>query len=995
MYLNCKTFFSLRYGTMHVQTLLNQAIARGITTMALTNINNTSDSWEFIQQCRQRGIKPVLGLECRNEHIFRYILLAKNEDGWFHINRFLSTHLQEEKPFPDRAPYLPHTFVIYAWKALPPGQLEQHELLGILPKEVNQLFRTDTFSIREKLVILQPLTFQDDDHYELHQLLCAIDQNILISQLSPATIAAPDETWVTPVELVQRFEDHPHIIHNTLRVLEACNINPDLRVSRNKKCFLENEAADRAKLRELAMQGMIKRYGPDNKEALKRVENELKVVAQHHFEAYFLITWDIIRFARERGFFYVGRGSGANSILAYCLKITDVDPIELNLYFERFLNPYRSSPPDFDIDFSWRDRDEIIDYVFRTYGKEHTALMGTVTTFQTRAMIRELGKVYGLPKKEIDKILENPFDIQLKADTIQHKIMHFCQLMESQENVAFPNHLSIHAGGILISEQPIHYHCTTYMPPKGFLTAQLDMHQAEAIGLFKFDILSQRGLGHIRDAIDMILENKGVTIDIHDVKTFMADPKVKHQLKTVNTIGCFYIESPAMRQLLKKLRCDDYLSLVAASSIIRPGVAQSGMMREYVQRYRHPEQVTYLHPVIEDLLKETFGIMVYQEDVIKVAHFFADMELADADTLRRAMAGKYRGTGEFEKIQERFLNNCERMGRPPDVSREVWRQIASFANFSFSKAHSASFAVESYQSLFLKTYFPAEFMVAVINNFGGFYNRELYFRELKKTGVQIHPPCINNSTYYTKIKGNDVYTGFIHVDGLEEALVERILGERDNFGTYLHLEDFTARIAPSPEQLEILVRIGCFNFTGYTKKELLWKSSLLVKKPDPQAQHNAPLFAPQPVDCTLPALTYHAHEDAFDEIELLGFSLTSPFNILRHPQHAYLPVREFEKHKNQSIITLGYLVTTKFMRTSKGEPMCFGTFLDQEGEFLDTVHFPESLRRYPFQKGGFYILEGKITEEHDVMQLEISHMRKIGYFETTQSANAAMEIKNF
>ncbi|CAL1520207.1 DNA polymerase III subunit alpha [Chitinophaga sp. MM2321] len=979
MYLNCKTFFSLRYGTMPAEMLLEKAHELGITTMALTNINNTSDTWEFAERCRNFLIKPVLGLECRNEADFKYILLARNQEGWYHINSFLSAHLQQEIPFPDQAPVMPHTFVIYAWGNRPAATLAPHELLGIKPREINKLFRVDTLAIKDKLVIMHPITFQDDEHYELHRLLRAVDQNILITQLEPHTTAHADEKFISPAKLVEHFEAYPHIVQNTLQVMEACSVEMNLHISHNKKYFLNSVEEDRQLLRQLAFEGMKYRYGEGHAEATRRIEKELAIVAQLNFEAYFLISWDIIRYAQERGFFYVGRGSGANSIIAYCLKITDVDPIELNLYFERFLNPHRSSPPDFDIDFSWRDRDEIIEYVFQKYGKSHTALLGTVTTFQTNAIIRELGKIYGLPKKEIDKILENSFNIKLTEDSIQQKILHFSKLMD--QGKSFPNHLSIHAGGILISEEPIHHYCTTYLPPKGFCTAQLDMWQAERIGLFKFDILSQRGLGHIRDAIDIIKENKHVDIDIHNVKAFTIDTRVRENLKKVNTIGCFYIESPAMRQLLQKLECDDYLSLVAASSIIRPGVAQSGMMKQYIHNYRHPDKVTYLDPIIKELLSDTFGIMVYQEDVIKVAHEFANMELADADTLRRAMAGKYRGTKDFEQIQLRYFTNCELLGRNYEVACEIWRQIASFANFSFSKAHSASFAVESYQSLYLKTYFPAEFMVAVINNFGGFYNRELYFRELKKTGIQLHPPCINNSDYPTKIKGQDVYVGLIHLEGLEQALAERILTERQHHGPFLHLEDFTARIAPGPEQLELLIRIGCFNFTGHTKKELLWKSSLLVKQKDPHRANAISLFRPATVSCELPALAYHAHEDAFDEIDLLGFPLDSPFEVLQHDQTTYMPAREFGKYTGQYVTTLGYLVTTKFMRTSKGEPMCFGTFLDREGTFVDTVHFPDSLRQYPLQKSGFYILQGKVVSEYKVLTLEVNQMRKIGYFE--------------
>lgn len=971
--------------------MLQEARAMGITAIALTNINMTADMWDFVQKCYDSGIQPIMGIEFRNGLKLCYIMLARTMDGWLRLNTFLSQHLERDEPFPERAPALPDTFAIYAWGSLSLADLKEHELIGVRPKEINKLFRTDTLAHADKLVILQPVTISaiDQQHYKLHTLLRAIDQNLLITQLTPESVAQPDEMFMPPAQLLERFSAYPHIIQNTLRVMQCCDVRVDFNVNRNKLYFMGSRERDRTALRRLAKMGMKKRYGPDNEEALARVEKELRIIDGQDFNGYFLISYDIVRYAMKRGFFHVGRGSGANSIVAYCLSITDVDPIELNLYFERFLNPYRSSPPDFDIDFSWKDRDEVIKYVFEKYGPDHTALLGTVATFQRNATIRELGKVFGLPKGEIDKILANPYQTALKAgDKIHEEIWEYSQKMD-----AFPNHLSIHAGGILISEAPIRQYCATHLPPKGFVTAQLDMHQAEAIGLHKFDILSQRGLGHIRDAVEIIRQNTGDEVDIHDVKTFMLDKKVQRELEDVNTIGCFYIESPAMRQLLKKLGCDNYLSLVAASSIIRPGVAQSGMMRQYILNYNDPDNVTYLHPMLKELLHETFGIMVYQEDVIKVAHHFADLELADADVLRRAMAGKYRGQDEFEKIQNQFFDNCRKKGHDENVAQEVWRQIASFSNFSFSKAHSASFAVESYQSLYLKTYYPAEFMVAVINNFGGFYNRELYFRELQKTGAKVHEPCVNNSNEYTRICGSDVYIGFIHVEGLEGKLVDQVLRSRYHHGAFESLEDFVARIMPAPAQLELLVRIGAFNFTGFTRKELLWKSSLLLKAKPAHADQLISLFQEPPAMNKLPQLAYHKHEDAFEQIALLGFSVASPFEVLAHDQGRYLPVRSLPQFEKQIVITLGYLVCTKHRRTMKGEPMCFGTFLDKEGAFLDTVHFPDSLKLYPFQKGGFYMLQGKVVKEFGVWSIDVHYMRKIGWMEDKFPELKAQEVE--
>jgi DNA-directed DNA polymerase III PolC len=701
------------------------------------------------------------------------------------------------------------------------------------------------------------------------------------------------------------------------------------------------------------------------------VKKELKVIDEMGFNAYYLIVWDVIQYARSRNFFYVGRGSGANSIIAYALQITEVDPITLDLYFERFLNKHRSSPPDFDIDFSHADRDEVIDYIFKRHGSDRVALLGMYSTFQRRAIIRELGKVLGLPKAEIDYLVMNSH-LTFAEDSLQRIILKYEQLLQS-----FPNHHSIHAGGMLISEEPIFAYTALEMPPKGFSTSQIDMFLAEKIGLFKLDILSQRGLGHIKEAMRLVKENKGISIDIERSADFMKDEKVATQIRQANTIGCFYIESPAMRQLLLKLRCDDYLTLVAASSIIRPGVSQSGMMKQYILNFHNPEQVKYLHPKMEELLQETYGVMVYQEDVIKVAHHFAGLDMAEADILRRAMSGKYRGKKEMERIEAKFFDNCRERGYPESISKEVWRQIASFSGYSFSKAHSASFAVESYQSLYLKTYYPIEFMVAVINNFGGFYRTQFYFHELKRTGARLHAPCVNRSGLYTSIAGEDVFVGFVHLENLTGSLIEKIISERETHGLYSGLQDFVERSQAGLEQLNILIRIGALRFTGMDKKELLWKANFLQKRANEFAV-TAALFEEPQVEYQLPQFKKYPLEDAFDEIEILGFPLGNFFDLLAEDLQGITFARELSNLKGREVTVIGHLVTIKDSRTVRKEHMAFGTFLDSEGDWLDTVHWPRSLQQFPFAGGGFYKMTGRVIEDFGVFAVEVSHMHKVG-----------------
>ena len=960
---------------MSSRELVKEGIEQGAQALTLTNINCTADHWDFWDDCISTGIKPILGVEIRNDSKFMYLLIAKNMKGILAINSFLSHHLQTKTLFPGKTGF-DNVWLIYPFSEnIDTANLKDYELIGIKPSEVSKLYNEKKIS--DKYVIMQPVTYKDKTGYNLHRLMRAIDKNVVLSKQLASDIAGTDEHFPAASELFEKFKQYPSIVTNTLKILDSCSYDFDASADgtkktsdKNKRTFSATMEDDRILLRKLAFEGSQNRFG-NNKIAIQRVEKELKIINELQFNAYFLITWDIIRYAKNRDFYHVGRGSGANSIVAYCLGITDVNPIDLDLYFERFMNPYRASPPDFDIDFSWKDRDEVIDYIFKRYGKEHVALLGMYSTFQYRAVIRELGKVFGLPKSEIDALVMNK-KASFSNDKIEKQILFYGTLMQN-----FPNYTSIHPGGMLISEQPITQYTALEMPPKGFATTQIDMFLAEKVGLYKLDILSQRGLGHIKEAARLIKENKSISVDIHDVERFKTDPKVAAQIRAADTIGCFYIESPAMRQLLKKLRCDDYLTLVAASSIIRPGVSQSGMMREYIYRFHNPGKFEYIHPKMKDLLEETYGVMVYQEDVIKVAHHFAGLDMGEADVLRRAMSGKYRGRKEFDVIREKFFHNCKEYGYPDNITNEVWRQIESFGGYSFSKAHSASFAVESYQSLFLKTYYPMEFMVAVINNFGGFYSTELYFHELRRTGANIHPPCVNHSEELTNIKGKEVYIGLIHVQNLEKEIKEVILSQRSWQGSYISLQDFIERTSISIEQLNILIRIGALRFTGKSKKTLLWEANFLQKKMQRLPAGTEKLFKEPILEFKLPPLAHEPFEDALDEIELLGFPLCDPFDLVDAEIKNFTPSRVFQDHVGKTIEVLGYYITEKPVHTIKGEYMCFGTFLDSNGEWIDSVHFPESAKKYPLAGKGFYHMRGKVMDEFGVYSLEVEWLKKV------------------
>ncbi len=984
MFLNCHTYFSLRYGVLSPDALLEEAERCGITAFAVTDINNTSAVFELLRKAKKKAIRIVPGIEFRNGDQHLFTGLAKNPAGFAALNRFLSGYLNAHTPIPEQAPALPDTYIIYPFNSKGRLRLRDNEFIGVRPDQLNQLSASRELTRkpewREKLVATLPVTFRHARDFNTHRILRAIEGNTLVSKLPENHLAGRSETF-RPIAAVQKiFNDHPYLPDNARKLLHNCAFSFEFHTNKNKLYFTGNAKDDANMLIEKTFSGVQDRYGKVDTTIHNRINKELDIIIKKGFVSYFLINRDIVEYAKSKGYFTIGRGSGANSIIAYCLGITDVDPIELDLYFERFINLFRETPPDFDLDFSWTDRDDVTRYIFERYGNDHTALLATYSEFKERAFIREVAKTFGLPKDEIDTLIkaygEDPGKVKQQIpDRIAAAIYKYGEAI-----YRFPNMLSIHASGILISEAPMYNYSATWLPPKGYPTTQFDMYVAEDIGLYKFDILSQRGLGHIKDAVTFVKENKGVDVDITRVQAFKKDPVINKRLATGNTIGCFYIESPAMRMLLRKLQVSDYLTLVAASSIIRPGVARSGMMREYIVRHRFEKEREKMHPVLGKIMPDTYGVMVYQEDVIKVAHYFAGLTLSEADVLRRGMSGKYRSREEFRRIKDKYFENCEKKGYDPALTKDVWHQIESFAGYSFAKGHSASYAVESYQSLFLKTYYPIEFMVGVLNNFGGFYSTELYLHEARMCGASIEAPCINKSFSHTTVTGTTIYLGFQHIKSLEHNIPGRIVGERTRRGPYRSLDDFLNRVQISLEQLEHLILINAFRSLGESKQRLLIEAYMRLnkqKKSDPSLL----LFpAERESGYSFPGLHHSDLEDAWDQVKILGFPLVSPFKMIDPGiagETRFTDAQDLPNFLGKTVEVLAYYVTRKVTYTIKGEMMFFGTFIDRRGDWIDTVHFPDVAKQYRFRGRACYIVKGRVTEEFDTWSIEAESMEMI------------------
>ncbi|QQR88255.1 MAG: DNA polymerase III subunit alpha [Flavobacteriales bacterium] len=1044
MYLNCHSWFSFKYGVMKPEALLEEAARNGVRTLALTDIHCTAGIPDLVRDAEKRfGVRPVAGIEFRRGPKLLYVGIARNNAGFQRLNELLSQHLLHDEAIPERAPELDEVFFIYPFTHAP-QQLRPDERVGIKPSDLTRLPFSPWARRPNDLVALFPVTFRHKRDFNAHRLLRTVAKNTVVSMLPQDELAQADEVFRNEEEVRHIYRDFPQLITNAEGLLKQCTIAFD-NSDKTRKAFSATEAEDREALHRDTLEGLRYRY-PDAKPAvLDRMRYELKVIEEMGFISYFRINQDIVNYARSRGFFHVGRGSGANSLVAYCLRITDVDPMELDLYFERFINPARKKPPDFDIDFSWKDRDEIFKYVFGKYNGPfgsaqganargiHAAQIATYTTFQWRGAIRELGKAVGLPPGEIDALSEGdssyyrdqrrvPDGAKRELDRVAQAVIKY-----GQHLIGMPHHLGIHAGGIVITEKPVTHFTALHRPPKGFPVTQFSMLEAEDLGLHKFDLLSQRGLGHIREAVE-ILEKKGSPIDIHDIPRFKQDPAIKELIRTGNTIGCFYVESPAMRMLLKKLKVDDYLGLVAASSIIRPGVAESGMMREYLLRHHDPERRKQAPKRLLEIMPETYGVMVYQEDVIKVVMQYGGLDVSDADQVRRGMNIRYRDRPEFKVVEQKFFANCKVSGYPEGEPEEIWRQIQSFASFSFAKGHSASYAVESYQSLYLKAHHPLEFLVGVANNFGGFYHTEFYLHEAKRAGAVIEAPCVNTSEELCslhKVVSDErrvarlptqpplatrrsspitscIFLGLSNIKSLESETVQLILHERRRHGPYADLQDLLKRVPLAVEQARILARVGALRFTGRSKPHLLWDIALLHRPA--MVSSTGDLFITKVEEPRLPELLHYPLADAYDELELLGFPLCDPFTLVgsgeremvnserkrrsppvpftnSHPPFTSSPPfilkRDMHQHIGKRVTMLGYLIHVKSTDTHYGQRMTFGSFIDPAGDFWDSTQFPQVATRFPFRGRGVYRFTGVVEEEFGHAALRTERFEKL------------------
>ncbi len=1016
-HLHCCSYFSFLSGTLSPENLISLAEKFQMSAIALTDHNGIYGSIIFYKKAKEIGIKPILGAAIEPS----IVILAKDFYGYSQLCQLI-TELHLNPNF---------SFINSIKKMIAEGLAKDNYIHFIvmtskpqLAKELSSFFDKDHLyievnpssknpstllhlaeSLNLKIVITGKVYFAEEKDYELHRLLRAIDELKTINANHFNFIANKKDYFYSPKEMQRLYSLCPKAIVSTYEIVERCNVDLPIGEFKFPRYPVPKGESSNSFLRKLCFFGALKRYKVNSisklfQAVVNRLNYELEVIEKLGFSDYFLVVYDVVQEAKRRGIPHIGRGSAANSIVSYVLGITEVDPLQYNLYFERFLNSERKTPPDIDIDFCWKRRDDILNYVYKKYGEDKVAMISTYVCFSGRSSVREVGKALGVSEAELNKFtasLPHFFSGSNIREAIE-KIPEcrslpideppFNQILRYAERIdGFPRHLSIHAGGIVISPSTITDYVALEKATKGFVITQYDMFSIEDMGLVKIDLLSQRSLSVWSDTIASIKKYYKEKLP-NELEYYFTDRQTKELIKNGETIGCFYIESPAMRGLLKKLKVDNFEMLTAASSVIRPGVAESGMMQQYIRRHHKVESITYLHPKMQEILNETYGVMIYQEDVIRVAHEIIGLSLQEADLLRRAMSGKERSNEKMQELKDNFMKHADANNISSETAQEIWRQISSFAGYAFCKAHSASYAQLSFKVAYLKAHYPAEFMAAVLSNQGGFYHTSVYISEAKRLNLHILLPDINKSDYYytsefynsnfktsTIRRNNAIRIGFLQIKHLSHKTIETILRERKK-RLFKSLPDFIIRTNLPYSEIEILIKIGAMdNLNNLTRPQLLWQLKTvypLIKKC--RADKNSIIRSEDFEKIEIPYLPeYPLSEKVKIEQEYLDIAVSAhPLTLYlnRIKENNFISSDKFKEYIGKKINAIGWLAALKRTLTSKGEYMVFISFEDLCG-FYETTLFPRVYSEYGhcLTDRGPYLISGKIQNDFGYLSI--------------------------
>lgn len=930
--------------------------------LALTDHNSVSGMARFAAAARVAGITPVAGAEVTLEDGYHLVLLAKEPAGYANLCRLLTAayaHGGREDP---RLPYSVlrrYHAGLFALSGCRRGKIPfsilegrdkealaaAEQLLSVFGKsnfalemDASALPRAEYLNrrlndlaehLRIPIVATADVHYATKDDFYLHDLLTCVRTGTTLSDVHPER-RLNAENYLQPRRVLeQRLAAYPQAIKNAFRIAEMCadafpNGQPQL-----PEFPVPSGHTPAEYLRYLTYQGAEKRYGRITRVIRERLEHELHIITKLGVESYFLIVWDLVHYARRRGIRHAGRGSAADSAVAYALHITNVDAIERGLLFERFLSLERSQMPDIDVDFDARYRDEIADYVFRRYGAEHVASVCTFSTYRARSALRDLGKAMGFSPDELDALAKSVPHIP--ADGVRKAISRVPELRDSglpferyetlfafcEQVAGFPRHIGTHLGGLVISKDPITTLSPVQTSAKGAAIIQFDKDDIEALGLIKIDLLSLRTLSALEDAVVTINRQNArhgrPAVDPENIP--QGDEATYEMLRAGETIGVFQLESPAQRGLQTRLEANKMEDLVASVALIRPGPIQGQMVEPFLARRSGLEPVTYLHPALRPILEKTYGVVLYQEQVIEIATVIAGFTAGEADKLRKTMT-HYRSEREMERIGEHFIARAMGRGIDRQTAETIFSYIRGYAGYGFCEAHAAAFADTAYKTAYLIRHYPEHFYAAILNHYPmGFYPPNTICLAARRRGVTILPPDINASEDVCTAADGKIRIGLKFVRTMESAVLEQILAERRRGGPYTSLPNFLSRVRIPKDTLEQLILGGCFDTFSPNRRALLWQVQAYLGWYAPQGARRQQ-GPGRPVQSSLVQVGLQVREDSGTPIDDFP-----PYerHVYEYAALGFNPGEHFMSHFRKHLLACGADDTRSIRRRPRGK----------------------------------------------------------------------------
>ncbi len=979
IHLTTHSSFSLQEGLASPDELVQAAVNENMPAIGLADHQLLTGTVEFIKACVKAGIQPILGLEI--DTLFgKIVLLAMNMAGWTNLCRVSSElspggSINSVDSFERLSTHSPDII------AMPFYSLNQGGMSGVPSIETTIQKLKDIYQDRlylpifdpneavsqsmlaQKLkcptVATHPIYYINKKDNTLQKTLTAIRLNQPLTKTPLEACAPKDAYFLSGREMKNIFEHFPASLASQMEIADRCRFTFPLGKIHMPTIPLPDGISSMQYLREKVEAGAKRLYGKISLQIRQRLDHELEVIAQLGYEPIFLIVEEILNFARKSSIPFSSRGSAASSLVAHCLGITSPDPIHLDLYFERFLNPARSTPPDIDTDICSRRRDQVIEHVFETFGIDQVAMVCTINRYRPRSALGETAKAHGMDPRQIRELVEQlPYGFWARSDDANEdsvvpspfagmRDMQFSSKYkqifdEAEALLKLPRHLSVHAGGIVVAPGPM----TDYVPvmrsgSKGVTITQFDLKGIQALGLVKIDLLGIRGLTVQGDVAEIIAasypeiyQNPMAVLD----STPTDDPETAERVEKGGTIGCFQIESPGMRATLREIHARSQDDIMVALALFRPGPLGGGMKEAFVKRFKGEEAVSHIHPALEPILAETFGVILYQEQVLRIANQLAGFSLAEADLLRRAMSHFDPGK-QMETLQQTFIERSRvKSDVPLETAARIWEMMAAFAGYGFPKAHAASYAQVAWRSAWCKTHFPGEFMAAVLANWGGYYSQRVYLSEARRLQLKSRPPHINFSgkdfSYRMDEMGiPSLFMGLDQIKDMTQRTIGMIIRERP----FHSLEDFLTRVDPQKKEAINLVKVGALEGFG-TIPSILGQLDKGWQPKQPS------LFSDRGQD----ANDWDARQKAEAQTEILGISLElHPLDRVEGKirNSGAVSIIDAASRVGQKVTIAGIRQSGHHSRTTKGETMMFLTLEDNSG-MLDVVLFPTAYKQF-------------------------------------------------